>query len=52
MNLKEVCEKLNLSETTLITSFKRTQANLAKRDIILIKKGYGKKAIYEIKLKE
>ena len=52
MNLQEICKKLNLSETTLITSFKRTKANLAKRGIILIKKDYKKKAIYEIKLKE
>ena len=52
MNLQEICKKLNLSETTLITSFQRTKANLEKRGILLIKKGQGKKAEYEIKIKD
>ena len=49
MNLQEICKKLNLSETTLITSFQRTKTNLEKRGILLIKKGQGKKA--ELKMK-
>ena len=52
MDLQEVCKKLNLSETTLITSFQRTKTNLEKRGILLIKKGQGKKAEDEIKIKD
>ena len=52
MTLQEVCRILGKSETTLITSFKRTQENLAKKGIILIKYGYGKKANYNIEYKE
>ena len=48
MTLKEVCKILGKSETTLITSFKRTQENLRKKGIILIKEGQGKKANYII----
>lgn len=48
MTLQEVCKKLGKSETTLITSFKRTQENLRKKGIILLKKGQGKKADYTI----
>lgn len=48
MTLQEVCKILGRSETTLITSFKRTQENLAKKGIILVKTGVGKKANYEI----
>lgn len=48
MTLLEVCKILGKSETTLITSFKRTQANLAKKGIILIKNGIGKNADYQI----
>lgn len=48
MTLKEVCKVLGKSETTLISSFKRTQENLAKKGIILIKTGTGKKADYQI----
>lgn len=48
MTLQEVCKKLGKSETTLITSFKRTQENLKKKGIILIKEGQGKKANYII----
>lgn len=52
MTLQEVCKILGKSETTLITSFSRTQANLAKKGIILTKEGRGKKAIYDIKYEE
>ena len=52
MTLQEVCKILGKSETTLITSFGRTQENLAKKGIILTKKGRGKKAIYNIKYEE
>lgn len=52
MTLYEVCKILGKSETTLVTSFKRTQQNLAKKGIILIKKGKGKSAEYIIKYQE
>ena len=48
MTLQEVCKILGKSETTLIGSFKRTQENLAKKGIFLIKEGQGKKANYTI----
>ena len=48
MNLQEVCRILGKSETTLIGSFKRTQENLKKKGIILLKEGQGKKANYTI----
>lgn len=48
MTLREVCKVLGKSETTLITSFKRTQENLKKKGIILTKEGQGKKANYTI----
>ena len=48
MTLQEVCRILGKSETTLITSFKRTQENLKKKGIILLKEGQGKKADYTI----
>ena len=52
MTLQEVCKILGKSETTLITSLKRTQINLAKKGIILIKEGKGKTANYIIKYRE
>ena len=52
MTLQEVCKVLGKSETTLIGSFKRTQNNLAKKGIILIKEGQGKNANYKIEYKE
>lgn len=52
MTLQEVCKILGKSETTLITSFGRTQENLAKKGIILTKEGRGKKATYTIEYKE
>ena len=48
MTLQEVCQILGKSETTLIGSFNRTKENLAKKGIILIKEGQGKKANYTI----
>ena len=48
MTLKEVAALLGKSESTLKYAFPRTQANLAKKGIILMKWGYGKKAEYEI----
>ena len=48
LTLQEVCKILGKSETTLIGSFKRTQENLKKKGIILLKKGQGKKADYTI----
>lgn len=48
MTLQEVCKILGKSETTLIGSFKRTQENLAKKEIYLTKTGVGKKADYQI----
>lgn len=48
MTLKEVAALLGKSEATLIYSFPRTQANLRKKGIILMKWGRGKNAEYEI----
>ena len=52
MTLQEICKVLGKSESTLMTSFNRTKENLAKKGIILIKEGQGKKANYTIKYKE
>jgi len=48
MTLQEVCKILGKSETTLIGAFHRTQENLKKKGIILIKEGIGKNANYTI----
>ena len=48
MTLQEVCKILGKSEITLITNFKRTQENLNKKGITLIKIVNGKNASYEI----
>lgn len=48
MTLEEVAMRLGKSEVTLRTKFKRTQENLQKKGIILIKTGYGDKADYQI----
>lgn len=48
MTLKEVAALLGKSESTLIYSFQRTQANLRKKGILLMKWGRGKNAEYEI----
>ena len=45
MTLQEVCKILGKSETTLITSFKRTQTNLAKKGILLQRNRYILSAI-------
>lgn len=52
MTLQEVCKILGKSEKTLIYSFKRTQLNLAKKGIILLKTGIGKNADYQITYEE
>ena len=48
MTLQEVCRILGKSENTLKRNFKRTQENLAKKGIILTKKGIGETAVYEV----
>ena len=48
MTLKEVCKILGKSETTLTNAFNRTQENLRKKGIILLKDGIGKNANYTI----
>ena len=48
MTLQEICKILGKSETTLISAFRRTQKNLRKKGIILIKKGEGRNANYTI----
>lgn len=48
MTLKEVCALLGKSEATILNSFPRTQANLKKKGIILMKWGRGKDAEYEV----
>ena len=48
MTLQEVCKILGKSESTIINAFRRTQINLQKKGIILIKEGYGKTATYTI----
>ena len=52
MNFFELCEKLQLSPSTLMTNFRRTQKNLEKKGILLVKEGEGKKAQYFILDKE
>lgn len=48
MTLQEVSKVLGKSEITLVSAFKRTQENLKKKGIILLKEGYGKNANYTI----
>ena len=48
MTLEEIAMRLGKSEITLRTKFKRTQENLKKKGILLIKTGYGEKADYQI----
>lgn len=48
MTLQEVCKVLGKSESTIVNAFKRTQINLRKKGIILIREGYGKTATYTI----
>lgn len=49
MTLKELSKILGKSEKTLIYCFGRTQKNLKKKGINIIKIGRGKNAQYEIK---
>ena len=48
MTLKEVALTLGRSESTILRNFARTQANLKKKGILLMKWGEGKSAYYEI----
>lgn len=48
MTLKEVALTLGKSEGTILRNFPRTQANLKKKGILLMKWGTGQKAEYEI----
>ena len=48
MTLQEVCKILGKSEITLMSAFNRTQKNLRKKGIILLKNGIGKNADYTI----
>ena len=48
MTLKEVSLTLGKSESTIARNFARTQRNLKKKGILLMKWGEGKKAEYEI----
>ena len=48
MTLQEICDKLDLSESSIKTNFARTQKILLKKNIKLIKNGRGATATYEI----
>ena len=48
MTLKQVALLLGKNESTLKRNFARTQANLKKKGIILMKWGEGKNAEYEV----
>lgn len=48
MTLQEVCLQLGKSESTIKQNFKRTQDTLAKKGIILMKKGRGDNVVYTI----
>ena len=48
MTLKEVCLTLGKSESTILRNFSRTQQNLKKKGILLMKWGEGRSAEYEI----
>ena len=48
MTLQEICDKLDLSESSIKTNFARTQKILLKKNIKLIKNGRGAAATYEI----
>ena len=47
MTIKEVALQLGLKESTLKRNFPRTQETLRKKGIILMRWGYGKKAMGE-----
>lgn len=48
MTLQEVALTLGKSESTIARNFERTQANLKKKGILLMRWGSGKNAEYEI----
>lgn len=48
MTLKEVSVRLGKSESTIKANFKRTQANLLKKGILLERTGRGAAASYSI----
>lgn len=48
MTLQEAAAQLGISEITLSRNFPRTQQNLQKKGIIVMKWGWGKKAEYDI----
>ena len=48
MTLKEAALTLGKKESTIARNFARTQANLKKKGILLMKWGEGKDAEYEI----
>lgn len=48
MTLKEVALLLGKSESTIARNFRRTQENLKKKGILLMKWGEGKDADYEV----
>ena len=50
MTLQEVCEKFNISESSVKTNFTRTQKKLLKQNVKLIKVGRGDAATYEIEI--
>lgn len=48
MTRQELAEALNISEVTIMSSFKRTQIAFEKRGIIISKKGRGDSAEYTL----
>lgn len=52
MTLREVAAMLGKSESTLQRNFRRTQENLRKKGILLMKWGEGKDAEYEVEFEK
>lgn len=52
MTLDEVAQVLGCKKNTLVQNFPRCQRTLAKKGIILMKWGWGKKAEYEIEYED
>ena len=48
MTLKELSQRTGHAESTLRTKWNRTKENLAKKGIIIEKKGYGQNADYTL----
>ena len=48
MTIQELAEELNISISTIQTSFPRTQKNFKKRGILIKKHGRGEDAYYTI----